>query len=90
MSSSTQKHRTFVSEPMAGKPVTAVPGIGPTLGRELNREGISKASGLLGQYLVHDRNPQSFSQWVKRSSGANSHQANACTQAMKEWTDNNL
>lgn len=42
MSSSTQKHRNFVSEPMAGKPVTAVPGIGPTLGRELNREGISK------------------------------------------------
>lgn len=38
----TQKHRAFVSEPMLEKPVTAVPGIRPTLGRELQKEGITK------------------------------------------------
>uniref|UniRef100_A0A3Q0S696 Barrier to autointegration factor 1 n=1 Tax=Amphilophus citrinellus TaxID=61819 RepID=A0A3Q0S696_AMPCI len=42
MSNTSQKHRNFVSEPMGDKPVTALPGIGPTLGRELQREGINK------------------------------------------------
>lgn len=35
MSSSTKTNRLFVSEPMEGKPVTAVPGIGNVLGRRL-------------------------------------------------------
>ncbi|XP_030604400.1 barrier-to-autointegration factor-like protein [Archocentrus centrarchus] len=90
MSNTSQKHRNFVSEPMGDKPVTALPGIGPMLGRELQREGINKASGVLGHYLVQDRDPQRFGQWLKHSSGANSHQTSTCTRALKDWTDNNL
>uniref|UniRef100_A0A669AZS9 Uncharacterized protein n=2 Tax=Oreochromis TaxID=8139 RepID=A0A669AZS9_ORENI len=75
----TQKHRAFVSEPMLEKPVTAVPGIRPTLGRELQKEGITK---------VHKTRKADVRQTLL--AGANSQQANACTQALQEWTDNTL
>ncbi|CAI5655068.1 barrier-to-autointegration factor-like protein [Oreochromis niloticus] len=67
----TQKHRAFVSEPMLEKPVTAVPGIRPTLGRELQKEGITKASGLLSQYLAMGRNPDW--DWSEQSAGQRLH-----------------
>lgn len=44
MSTTTQKHRNFVSEPMGDKGVTALPGIGEALGRNLERKGFDKVS----------------------------------------------
>ncbi|KAL3971611.1 cadherin 6, type 2, K-cadherin [Sarotherodon galilaeus] len=91
----TQKHRAFVSEPMLEKPVTAVPGIRPTLGRELQKEGITKVC-LIGWCVsrVFRRPASSVSTWrwaeTRTGTGANSQQANACTQALQEWTDNTL
>lgn len=42
MSTTTQKHRNFVSEPMGDKPVTALSGIGEVLGENLERQGFDK------------------------------------------------
>lgn len=42
MSSTSQKHRDFVSEPMGDKPVTDLAGIGPVLGKRLADKGYAR------------------------------------------------
>lgn len=67
MSSTTQKHRDFVSEPIGEKPVTELPGIGNTLGRQLTVEGFDKAYMVLGQYLVLKKNKENFKTWLNET-----------------------
>jgi len=42
MSSTSQKHKNFISEPMGQKPVADLAGIGPVLGSRLTEEGFDK------------------------------------------------
>ena len=42
MSSTSQKHRNFIAEPMGEKPVTDLAGIGPVLGERLVDLGYDK------------------------------------------------
>lgn len=46
MSSTSQKHRNFVAEPMGEKPVTDLAGIGEVLGERLMSSGFDKVSKL--------------------------------------------
>lgn len=47
MSSTSQKHKEFVAEPMGEKPVTALAGIGDALGGRLEDKGFDKVSELV-------------------------------------------
>ena len=42
MSTTSQKHRNFVAEPMNEKPVTDLAGIGEVLGKRLQNKGFDK------------------------------------------------
>ncbi|XP_063076824.1 barrier-to-autointegration factor-like [Engraulis encrasicolus] len=90
MSSTSKKHQAFCSEPMKGKPVTAVPGIGKVTGSQLKAQGYSKATDVLGKYLTVNENRNQFQGWMENTTTANAGHQGAAYNAMREWSDNNL
>merc|ERR1711911_545732 len=87
MSSTSQKHRNFVAEPMGDKDVTDLAGIGEVLGQRLTKKGFDKASVVLGQFLVLKKNKELFVDWLKDTAQANSKQAADCHQCLSDWRD---
>lgn len=87
MSSTSQKHKNFVSEPMGEKPVTDLAGIGPVLGEKLIGAGFDKAYVVLGQYLVFRKDEELFCEWLKDTTNANKKQQADCHGCLKEWCD---
>lgn len=87
MSSTSQKHRNFVAEPMGDKPVTELAGIGGVLGDRLIQAGFDKAYVVLGQFLVLKKNQELFKEWMKDTCSANSKQATDCWQCLNDWCE---
>lgn len=87
MSSTSQKHRDFVAEPMGDKSVTELAGIGAALGGRLAEQGFDKAYVVLGQFLVLKKDQELFTDWLKDICRANSKQAGDCYSCLKEWCD---
>ncbi|XP_059350292.1 barrier-to-autointegration factor-like [Daphnia carinata] len=87
MSSTSQKHRNFVAEPMGDKAVTDLAGIGGVLGDRLEKKGFDKAYVVLGQFLVLKKNKELFVDWLKDTAGANAKQAGDCHQCLSDWCD---
>jgi len=87
MSSTSQKHRNFVAEPMGEKPVTDLAGIGEVLGERLKVEGYDKAYVVLGQFLLLKKNQEDFQDWLKDLTQANVKQSGDCYQCLKDWCD---
>ncbi|XP_036439140.1 barrier-to-autointegration factor-like isoform X2 [Colossoma macropomum] len=88
--STSKKHQTFCSQSMAGKPVTALPGIGKANGGRLQGHGTGSATQVLGRYLVNEGNQSQFQSWLKENSGANSKHSADCYNGVREWSNNNL
>lgn len=85
MSSTSQKHRNFVGEPMGEKLVTELAGIGEVLGKRLTEKGFDKAYVVLGQYLVLKKNEELFKDWLNQTCGANAKQQKDCYECLHEW-----
>lgn len=90
MSSTSKKHKNFVSEPMGDKPVTELAGIGDVLGSRLVDNNYDKAYTVLGQFLLFKKDEALFKDWLQDISGANSKQQNDCFQCLREWCDSFL
>lgn len=87
MSTTSQKHRNFVAEPMGEKPVTDLAGVGEVLGRRLETAGFDKAYVVLGQFLVLKKDQELFQEWMKLVCSANSKQSLDCYQCLKDWCE---
>ncbi|XP_031629213.1 barrier-to-autointegration factor [Contarinia nasturtii] len=87
MSSTSQKHRNFVAEPMGEKPVTDLAGVGETLGKRLTDAGFDKAYTVLGQYLILKKDSELFKDWMKDTCNANAKQATDCYQCLSDWCE---
>ncbi|XP_017068439.1 barrier-to-autointegration factor-like [Drosophila eugracilis] len=83
MSSTSQKYRNFVAEPMGDKTVTELAGIGETLGRRLTEAGFDKAFNVLGQYLVLKKDEELFKDWINGVCHANTKQASDCYNCLR-------
>ena len=90
MSSTSQKHRNFVSEPMGEKKVTELAGIGEVLGKRLEEKGFDKAYVVLGQFLVLRKDEELFMEWLQDACHANSKQGRECYHCLIEWCDHFL
>ena len=90
MSSTSQKHRNFVSEPMGDKAVTELAGIGQVLGSRLSESGFDRAYVVLGQFLILKKNEELFRDWLKETCGANAKQQGDCYNCLKEWCNSFL
>ena len=53
MSTTSQKHRNFIAEPMSDKPVTDLAGIGETLGGRLSSKGFDKVKDYFYYFFLH-------------------------------------
>lgn len=87
MSSTSQKHRNFISEPMGDKPVTDLAGIGEVLGKRLEEQGFDRAYVVLGQFLLLKKNDELFKEWLKETCGANKKQQADCCTCLNEWVE---
>lgn len=85
MSSTSQKHRDFVAEPMGEKSVKELAGIGEALGKRLIDKGYDKAYVVLGQFLVLKKNEELFRDWLNQTCNANSKQQQDCYNCLAEW-----
>ena len=87
MSSTSQKHQAFISEPLGEKPVTECAGIGKVLGEKLKDNGFEYAYNLVGQYLLFNKDVETLQDWLKEETGANKKQSGDCARCIQEWTD---
>merc|ERR1711881_291437 len=85
MSSTSQKHRDFIGEPMGDKDIREVAGIGKVLGEKLEKKGFDKAYVLLGQFLLLKKDKDLLAEWMKEEIGANSKQGGDAAGCMSDW-----
>ena len=89
MGDSSKKHDNFVNSPMGQKEVSKLPGIGTTLKQRLNEKGITRAYQVFGQFLVLNKDRDSFFEWL-RGFGADDGQCKACFDALDDWSKHHL
>lgn len=88
MSSTTQKRRNFASEPMTGKLITEVPGIGPAFGERLRNVGIKTAKKIYQVFLKKGKDRDKFVTWFLEAcltNGRYRRNAYECFESLEEW-----
>ena len=74
---------------MEGLPVTALPGIGPVWGAQLNENGIVLASQIYGQFLTMKKDQGMFTVWLQQC-GISARHARSVYNALQDWSQHHL
>lgn len=85
MSSTSQKHKLFVSSPMGIQNVNNVPGIGPVSAKSFGLNGISQASQLYVMYVEAERKQQEYVDSLQQYTGVKPCFLNKTFYALNEW-----
>eukprot|EP00043_Microstomoeca_roanoka_P028582 m.18584 g.18584 ORF g.18584 m.18584 type:complete len:95 (-) comp8517_c0_seq1:137-421(-) len=89
--SPSKKHEDFVREKMRGKAADTIAGIGDAGAQQLRAVNFSKASDVLGQFLVLHENDSAFEDWLKENASAlDSRRRKEVIQCLKDWILRNL
>ena len=75
---------------MEGLPVTALPGIGPVWGAQLNENGIVLASQIYGQFLTMKKDQGIFTVWLQQQCGISARHARSVYNALQDWSQHHL
>uniref|UniRef100_UPI00398E5633 barrier-to-autointegration factor B-like n=1 Tax=Pristiophorus japonicus TaxID=55135 RepID=UPI00398E5633 len=86
-STTSQKHKNFVVEPMREKSVKELAGIGMVLGGRLEEKGFCKAKDVLGQFLLLKQDKVAFKCWMRQACFAGNRQSDDCYRCLREWCD---
>ena len=86
--SDTKKHRDFVKEPMGGKSVNCLPGIGSYAADNLKENKYTTARQVLGEFLRLKGDQKEFCSWLMEKSGALTKSQHDCFMALKVYSDN--
>jgi len=86
MSTTSKKHANFVSEPMGEKEVNEIAGIGPTYEKRLKESGFQYAYNLLGQFLLLNKDEETFQEWLKDEISMTKKYSKDCSGCIAEWT----
>ena len=89
MSSPSKQHTDFVNSAIGQKEVTELPGIGPVTGKKLNDDGITRVYQVFGQFLVLNKDRDSFFEWL-RACGVDDGKCQACFDALDDWSKHHL
>lgn len=89
MSTTSQKHRNFVSEPLKEKAVTELPGVGAVYAKRLVDAGFDYAYQVLGQFLIMKMDAELFEEWfIMTTECRGNNHAKQCFNGLKEWAEN--
>ncbi|KAK2193263.1 hypothetical protein NP493_16g06052 [Ridgeia piscesae] len=75
---------------MDDKDVEVMPGINSMLGCRLRQQGFCKAYAVLGKFLILNRDPTIFTDWLTETCGTNIKQARTCHRSFMEWCEIHL
>ena len=90
MTYSSQKHSSFVLEPIGYKSVTQLPGIGAAAEQKLKDAGIEHVYVVLGQFLFLKKDEKTFKKWIQDIAGVNVKHQDDCFQCLNEWCNQHL
>lgn len=83
---SSWKYRDFVKEPVADKPVDALPGVGGTRSSAaLGEKGFLHAYQLLGQFLLMGRDIEEFYNWLESEFGFCHRERLSIANCLADW-----
>ena len=88
--STSMKHRNFLSEPMGEKCVSQIAGIGEVYKKRLHEAGYDLAYVLFGQFLLLKKDHDNFTAFLKDEFNFSNQYAEGCYECLRDYCTQHL